>query len=85
MNTDNKLENKNENISDYDEKEKDTLDSSDEENSDKKEDSAEKDEKKKEFDFGPFGFGPFGFGPGIGDLYGRNGSNRGSYGHNGNE
>ena len=84
MNTDNKLENKNENISDYDEKEKDTLDSSDEENSDKKEDSAEKDEKKKEFDFGPFGFGPFGFGPGIGDLYGRNGSNRGSYGHNGN-
>ena len=27
MNTDNKLENKNENISDYDEKEKDTLDS----------------------------------------------------------
>ncbi|MBQ5851610.1 MAG: ATP-dependent metallopeptidase FtsH/Yme1/Tma family protein, partial [Lachnospiraceae bacterium] len=84
MNTDNKLENKNENISDYDEKEKDTLDSSDEENSDKKEDSAEKDEKKKEFDFGPFGFGPFGFGPGIGDLYGRNGSNRGNYGHNGN-
>lgn len=47
MNTDNKLENKNENISDYDEKEKDTLDSSDEENSDKKKIVRKKTKKRK--------------------------------------
>ncbi len=86
MNTDNKFEKENENITGFDENEKEATDLSDEVNEsdeknldskagDENQDTAHRDdEKKKDLDFGPFGFGPFGFGPGLynRDRYDRN-------------
>lgn len=93
MNTDNKFEKENENITGFDENEKESTDLSDEVNEsdekkldskagDENQDTAHRDdEKKKDLDFGPFGFGPFGFGPGLynRDRYDRNRYDENSY------
>lgn len=93
MNTDNKFEKENENITGFDENKKEATDLSDEVNEsdeknldsksgDENQDTAHRDdEKKKDLDFGPFGFGPFGFGPGLynRDRYDRNRYDENSY------